>query len=242
MAADIFFLSGILVIAFLYSGVGHGGASGYLALMAISGYLPDTIRPSALVLNLFVSGIAAYAFYKNGHLKFNLLWPFILTSIPLAFVGGSIDIDPKLYKTILGIFLLIAILRMLFKPASSTELKEVKIWLALSIGAFLGFLSGLIGIGGGIILSPLIILLAWGNQKETAAVSAIFIFVNSSAGLSGYLLNNSINNHFIILMVVFAVIGGILGSYFGSFKLNEKYMRYALAFVLVVASFKLILI
>ena len=239
---EILFLFGILIIAVLYSGVGHGGASGYLAFMALLNVLPDTMRPAALILNVFVSAIASYAFYRNKHLKFKLLWPFIITSIPAAFIGGTIQIDASLYKTILGIFLLFAILRMVLKPEANSNTKDINIGLALFIGAMLGFFSGLIGIGGGIILSPVIIILGWGNYKETAAIAAIFILVNSLSGLSGYLLENSIQDPFIIYMVIFGVVGGILGSYMGSFRMNEKFMRYALAFVLTVASIKLIII
>ena len=239
---EILFLLGILIIAVLYSGVGHGGASGYLAFMALLNVLPDTMRPAALILNVFVSAIASYAFYRNKHLKIKLLWPFILTSVPAAFIGGTIHIEAGLYKTILGIFLLFAILRMIVKPEANSITKEINISLALTIGALLGFFSGLIGIGGGIILSPIIILLGWGNYKETAAVAAIFILVNSIAGLSGFLLENTITDPFIAYMVVFGVVGGILGSYLGSFRVNERIMRYALAFVLTVASIKLIIL
>lgn len=241
---DILFLVLVLFLAFLYSSVGHGGASGYLALMAIFNFTPEVLRPSALLLNIMVSSIAFYLFYKRGHFRLKLLWPFIATSIPFAFVGGSISIDENIYKIILGVFLLFAVARMLFiAPKSEHIQKPIFIPLALLIGAALGFLSGLIGIGGGVILSPIIILLAWGNQKETAAVSAVFIFVNSISGFSGLFINNSVKlASEIIFMIIMAVTGGIIGSYLGSFKMQEKYLRVVLSFVLLFASVKLIFI
>ncbi len=239
---DILFLGGIFFIAILYSSVGHGGASGYLAFMALLGFAPEVMRPAALILNIFVSSIAFITFTRNGHFRFKLLWPFIVTSIPFAFWGGTFSIDSRIYKIILGLFLLFAIARMLLKVKSDkVDLKETNMLYALIVGAFLGFFSGLIGIGGGIILSPIIILLGWATVKQTAAVSAAFILVNSIAGLSGFVLKSEMPDIQIIYMVIAGLLGGLLGSWLGSFRIKENYLRYTLALVLLMASVKLFL-
>ncbi|WP_372757823.1 sulfite exporter TauE/SafE family protein, partial [Mariniflexile sp.] len=180
------FLLVLPIVSFLYSSVGHGGASGYLALMALFSFAPETMKPTALLLNLFVAGISFYYFYKEGFFNKKLFLSFAITSIPLAFIGGTIEIDASWYKKILAILLVFAILKMLNVFGKETKnIKEVKLWQGLLAGGIIGFFSGLIGIGGGIILTPLILLLHWGNMKEAAAVSALFIWVNSAAGLVG---------------------------------------------------------
>lgn len=240
---DFIFLAILFGVAILYSSVGHGGASGYLALMALFGISTVVMRPSALVLNLFVSAISFYSFYRNNHFKFSLLWPFIVTSVPFSFWGGTISIEPKIYKVILGIFLFIAILRMFASPKKTKEhLKQINRPIAAGIGIFLGFLSGLIGIGGGIILSPILLLLGWANMKQTAAVSAAFIFVNSSAGLSGMLLQEASFDPGIAYMVLASVAGGLIGSNLGSFRFSNTHLQYALGVVLFFASIKLIVL
>lgn len=240
--AEILFFMLVFLMAVLYASVGHGGASGYLALMAAFSFSPEFMRPSALVLNIFVSSIALFSYFKNGHFRLKLLLPFILTSIPFAFLGGAISINPKIYKIILGLFLLIAILRIIYRPKSKAEnMLPVNKPLAYFIGMFLGFFSGLIGIGGGIILSPVIILLRWGNMKETAAVSAAFILVNSISGLSGQLLQGVQFAPELAYMLVAAILGGTIGAYTGSFKASEKVLKYALALVLTFASIKLLI-
>lgn len=238
---DFLFLSFIFSLAILYSSVGHGGASGYLALMAIFSFSPEFMRPSALVLNIFVSSVSFFSYYKNGHFKSKLLLPFIVTSIPVAFIGGAISTNPKTYKIILGIFLILAIARMVFQPKNSVnEVRPTNKYGAYFIGIFLGFFSGLIGIGGGIILSPIIILLKWGTVKQTAAVSAAFILVNSIAGLLGQISQGVQFAPEIIYMLVAAVLGGSIGSYMGSFKVSNLVLRYTLSVVLILASFKLL--
>jgi len=240
---DFLFLVILFTIAVLYSSVGHGGASGYLALMAIYGLSPEFMRPSALLLNVFVSSIALYSFYRNGHLKVKLVFPFILTSVPFAFLGGSLIINPDIYKLILGIFLIIATLRMIYKPKiTEHDKKEIILPLALFIGALLGFFSGLIGIGGGIILSPLILLLSWWSVKETSAAAAAFILLNSISGLGGQISGGIEFLPGIYILVIIGATGGLIGSYMGSYKISEKTLRYALSLVLFFASFKLIIL
>lgn len=230
------------MVAFMYSSVGHGGASGYLALMAIFGVSVIYMRASALTLNLFVSGVSFIAYYKGGYFKSKILIPFIIGSIPLAFIGARIIVDQTLFKYILSIFLFIAVFRMVYTPKVPKAIIPFNFGFAIIVGALLGFFSGLIGIGGGIILSPVLLLLGWANVKETAAISAIFIFLNSLSGLAGLFTTDVTFSPDLLVWIVVAFCGGLLGSYSGSFKLSLLNLRYLLAFVLLLASFKLILI
>jgi len=242
MTLTIFFLVLLFIVAFLYAAVGHGGASGYLALMAVFGMLPEIMKPTALLLNLFVSLSAFLLFYKEGHFKWKIFLPFALASIPFSFLGGVISLDATIYKKILGILLLIPVVRLAALPNKDmNDLKQSTLFLSLLIGAFIGFLSGLIGIGGGIILSPVLLLLAWTNQKQTAAISALFIFVNSLSGLAGQLTKgiNFQSEMFVLVGVAFA--GGSVGAWFGARKFNQNILKYLLATVLLMASVKLLL-
>ena len=237
------FLLILPVVSFLYSAVGHGGASGYLALMALFSISPEVMKPTALLLNIFVAGIAFYYYYKEGFFNSKLFLSFALASIPMAFVGGMIEVDATIYKKILGVLLIFAILKMLnVFGKESTKIKEIKIWQGLLVGGAIGFFSGLIGIGGGIILSPVILLLHWGNMKEAAAVSALFIWVNSVAAIIGQLSIGAVINKQSFFLVGIAIIGGFLGGYIGSKKINNQNLRYILAVVLITASIKLIMI
>ncbi len=234
------FLAILPIVAFLYASVGHGGASGYLALMALFSFAPETMKPTALLLNLFVAGIAFYHYYRAGHFNKKLFLSFAIASIPLAFLGGMIAVDASIYKKILGILLIFAILKMLnVFGKESVSIKNVKIWQGLIIGGIIGFFSGLIGIGGGIILTPVILLLHWGKMKEAAAVSALFIWVNSASGLIGQFTIGAVISSQSFVLVAIALTGGFFGSYYGSKKFNNKLLRYLLAFVLAIASLKL---
>ncbi|UKM64420.1 sulfite exporter TauE/SafE family protein [Flavobacteriaceae bacterium GSB9] len=234
------FLFMLPVVAFLYSSVGHGGASGYLALMALFSFPPETMKPTALLLNLFVAGISFFYYYKGGFFNKKLFLPFALTSIPLAFLGGTLEIEAAFYKKILAVLLVFAILKMLnVFGKESKAIREVKLWQGILVGGIIGFFSGLIGIGGGIILTPIILLFHWGKMKEAAAVSALFIWVNSAAGLIGQISSGVQLESASFIMVGIALIGGILGGYFGSKKINNKNLRYILAFVLIIACIKL---
>jgi uncharacterized membrane protein YfcA len=236
----IFYIA-LFIIAFLYASVGHGGASGYLALMAIYGISPDVMKPTALLLNLFVSVVSFIQFYRGGHFRMKLFWPLALGSVPLAFVGGLIHMDASIYKIILGVLLVVAVARFLFfSKFKNIETKDAQIIPALLIGAVIGFLSGLIGIGGGIILSPILLLLGWSNMKQTAAISALFIFVNSLAGLMGQLTKGINFSGHMLMYVVVAFAGGMLGAYVGSLKLKAVALKNVLAAVLLVAAYKLL--
>jgi uncharacterized protein len=237
---EYIFLVSLLVIAFLYSSVGHGGASGYLALMALAGISPLTMKPTALTLNLFVSAIAFIAYYRAGYFKMRIILPFLLTSIPMANIGARIQIDPVAYKIILGVFLLIAVGRMLLIHNSVTEhSNKVPVIPALIIGAVLGFFSGMIGIGGGILLSPVLILMHWANIKQSAAASALFIFLNSMAGLMAVFQAGFVYESHLIGWIAAGVAGGIAGSYMGSRKIPSIKLKYVLAVILIMASAKL---
>lgn len=237
------FLMLLLVISFLYSSVGHGGASGYLALMALFSFTPTVMKPTALILNLFVSGIAFYYYYKEGYFNKKLFFYFALASIPMAYFGGTIEVDATIYKKILAVLLLFAVFKMLdLFGKESHVVKDVKLWQGLFVGAIIGFFSGLIGIGGGIILTPVILLLHWGKMKEAAAVSALFIWVNSASGLIGQInsgINIPVHSYW---MIAVAIGGGLIGGYFGSKMINNQHLRYVLAVVLVIASVKLLFV
>ncbi|MDN3491893.1 sulfite exporter TauE/SafE family protein [Winogradskyella bathintestinalis] len=238
----IYFSLALIGMAFLYASVGHGGASGYIALMAAFSFPVDYIKPTALILNIFISGISFWYFKKHNHFKWHLFYPFAITSVPAAFLGGYITIDAQVYKVILAIFLSVAMFKILFFSKKNYANKTPhNIYLALIIGLLIGLFSGMIGIGGGIILSPIIILLGWGNMKEAAAVSALFIFVNSIAGISGYAFNHSIQiNSFKLIPI--ALVGGIFGAFYGSHKISNTVLKYILAAVLLIACLKLTIV
>ncbi len=231
----------LFLVAFLYASVGHGGASGYLALMAIFSIAPDVMKPTALLLNLFVSLTSFIQFYRGGYFRLKLFLPFAIASVPFAFIGGLISVDASVYKQILGWLLLLPVIRFFFfSNIREKEQKHPSLLLAVAIGAVIGFLSGLIGIGGGIILSPVLLLLRWADMKQTAAISALFIFVNSLSGLAGQLTKGIQFTTDMYLYVVIAFAGGLAGAYFGSVKLKQGLLKYLLATVLLIAAVKLL--
>jgi uncharacterized membrane protein YfcA len=228
-------------VAFLYASVGHGGASGYLALMALFSVTPDVMKPTALLLNLFVSLTSFIQFYRGKHFIWKIFLPLALASVPLAFLGGLIPVQGDIYKKILGFLLVIPVVRFLFfKNIQVTEIKKSNIPLSILIGAVIGFLSGLIGIGGGILLSPILLLLKWTDQKQTAAISALFIFVNSISGLAGQLTKGIQFSSDMYAYVAIAFAGGLCGAYFGALKFKQVILKNILAAVLAVAAYKLI--
>jgi hypothetical protein len=241
MDHQILFYGLLFLVAFLYASVGHGGASGYLALMAIFSISPDVMKPTALMLNLFVSLTSFYQFYRGKHFQWKIFLPLALASVPMAFLGGLVSVDASIYKKLLGLLLLLPIIRFLFfRNITADELKKPEWGLSLLIGAAIGFLSGLIGIGGGIILSPVLLLLKWTDQKQTAAISALFIFVNSISGLSGQLTKGISFSNDMLYYVAIAFAGGLCGAYFGALKFNQSVIKYMLAMVLIVAAYKLL--
>lgn len=225
-------------MAFLYASVGHGGASGYLAVLAIFSVAPALMKQSALLLNLGVSFMSFIAFYQQGFFKWRLFWPFALGSIPAAFLGARIPLSDSSYKQILGVCLLIAVLRMLVSLRESLA-KPLPLWAGLTAGSLIGLLSGMIGIGGGIILSPVLLLFRWANLKEAAAVSALFIFVNSIAGLAGLKTWIPLDNTSLIYWLGASLIGGFLGARWGAGVASNSNVKWVLALVLIIASGKL---
>lgn len=231
----------LFIVAMLYSSVGHGGASGYLALMAVYAFSPEVMKPTALILNLFVSLTSFIQFYRGEHFKWKIFLPLALASIPLAFIGGLITMEASIYKKILGTLLFIPVIRfLLFANIPDEELKKSNLIVSILIGSLIGFLSGLIGIGGGIILSPIILLLRWTNQKQTAAISALFIFVNSLSGLAGQITKGITFSPDMLFYVAITFAGGLCGAYLGALKFNQNILKNTLALVLMMAGWKLI--
>jgi len=239
----LFFLALLPVVSFLYASVGHGGASGYLALMALFSFPPTIMKQTALLLNLFVAAVAFYHYYRAGHFHLKLFLPFALTSIPASFIGGMFSLDPAVYKKILGVLLLVTIFRII-KVWDSKErtYQEVSTFKGLVIGMVIGFFSGLIGIGGGIILTPVILLFHWGNMKQAAATSALFIWVNSASGISGQFSSGIVIVPQSFILVVIALVGGLVGAYFGSSRIKNRTLEYFLAVVLFSAALKLLFV
>ncbi|MBU3713342.1 MAG: sulfite exporter TauE/SafE family protein [Ferruginibacter sp.] len=241
MSPDILFCLLLFIVAFLYASIGHGGASGYLALMALFSFSPEVMKPSALLLNLFVSLIAFIQYYRTGNFNWKVFIPFAVASIPFAFWGGVLKIDPLLYKRMLGLILLIPAIRfILYKKHAEIIEKKQHAGISFIIGGSIGFMSGLIGIGGGVILTPVLLLLKWCDMKKAAGISALFIFVNSLSGMGGQLMKGVQFSSNILLYVGIAFTGGMVGSYLGSKKLNNTVLLYLLSLTLMMASYKLL--
>lgn len=230
----------MLGIAILYSIVGHGGASGYIAILGFFLINTQQIKQEALILNILVSGIAFFQFFREGHFSIRLFWPFAVSSIPLSYLGSSIAISADYYKIILGsILFVVAILFFVKKESYLESNTEQNTFWSIAIGAVLGFVSGMTGIGGGVFLSPIILMLGWANQKQTAATSALFIFCNSIAGILA-VKSWQVSNSDLKIFIPTVVIGSILGSWLGARMIKPLWLKYLLAIVLLVAAFKLI--
>lgn len=228
----------LAIMAFLYASVGHGGASGYLAIMAIFAIAPPVMKQTALLLNLGVSLMSFIAFYRQGYFKWNLFWPFALGSIPAAFLGARIPLTDSTYKQILGACLFLAVIRMVVTLKES-EPRKLNLGMGVLAGAAIGVLSGMIGIGGGIILSPLLLLFRWASLKEAAAVSALFIFVNSLAGLAGLKTWIPMDQSQMMYWLAASLVGGFLGARWGAAIASNVKVKWILALVLIIASLKL---
>ncbi len=236
-----FLAAAILVVAFLYSSVGHAGASGYIAVMSLFSLAPAVIKPTALILNILVACIGTWQFWRAGHFSCRLFWPFALLSIPFAFLGGYINLPTHAFKVLVGVVLLFSAVRFLLRPAPDEVAHEPSRPAAISLGAGLGLLSGLTGTGGGIFLTPLLLFMRWARTKSAAAVSALFILVNSVSGLLGNFSSTKLLPAFAVPLAIVAVVGGTAGSYFGSRHFQHTAIKRLLAVVLLIAGTKLIL-
>ena len=226
--------------AMLYASVGHGGASAYLAIMALADMAPAVMRPTALALNLVVAGIAFAAFARAGHFDRRLFLLAAVPAVPLAFVGGQIALDDAIYRPLVGVVLLVAAAQFAWQPDARRS-AQPRPMLVMIAGAALGFLAGLTGTGGGIFLSPLLLVTGWATPRTTAAVSAAFILVNSAAGLAGNLaLVGALPNETPWLMGAVAL-GGLAGARLGAVMVSRATLMRLLAAVLVVAGGKLVL-
>src|SRR5207248_7939388 len=208
----------IAVIAFLYSSVGHAGASGYIATMTLLGIAPTAIRPTALVLNILVASIGAFQFWRAGHFSWKLFWPFALLSVPAAYLGGYIQPSASILRILIGIVLLFSAARLIFRRGDPEETIAPSKPTAVGVGAGLGLLSGLTGTGGGIFLTPLILFCQWARIRQAAAVSALFILVNSIGGLVGYFTAV----HSVPILGIYLAIPAIMGGTFGSYLVSRR--------------------
>ncbi|MBI3608714.1 MAG: sulfite exporter TauE/SafE family protein [Nitrospirae bacterium] len=236
---------GVLLVAVLYSSVGHGGASGYLALLVLAGFARPEITPVVLVLNILVASIGFVAYRRAGHFSSALLVPFVVASIPAAFVGGMLAVDDRAYRFILGCALAAAAIRFLLVPSIASPSRPIptrRTWeIGLPVGAVLGLLAGMVGIGGGIFLSPLLLFMGWADAKQTAAVSAAFIVLNSLTGLSAQFLRGASLDWSLTLPLLAAVaVGGAIGSFLGATRFSLLALQRLLGIVLALAGLKLI--
>ncbi len=238
-------LSGLIfLVALLYSSVGHGGASGYLAILSFLNLPHEAMSTTALVLNLIVAGLAFYSYRRANYFKWRLVWPFLITSMPAAFLGGVVHIEARFYYLLLAAVLLIAAWQMWRTPKSASEEQPERfpsLPVALGVGVLLGFVSGVVGVGGGMFLSPLMIGLGWAGAKETSAVSAAFILANSLSGLGGRLVEGTLLMGGLWPIILAGFLGGLIGSHIGAVHLSTKGLKRVLALVLVIAAFKMVL-
>ena len=228
------------VIAFLYSSVGHAGASGYIAIMTLWGLAPGIIRPTALVLNILVAFIGAFQFWRAGHFDWKLFWPFALLSVPAAYFGGYLQPSASILKILIGLVLLFSAVRLIFRRFDPPAVISPSPLTAIGVGAGIGFLSGLTGTGGGIFLTPLLLFCQWAHIRQAAAVSALFILVNSLGGLAGYFTAKHSIPSLGIFLAAAVIIGGLIGSNLGSRHFPARIISLLLATVLIIAGMKLI--
>lgn len=230
------------LIAALYAAVGHGGASGYLAIMALAGVAPAVMKPTALTLNLAVSLLGTVMFCRAGHFAWRLFWPFAAVSIPGAFLGGRIEVPAGVFHGIVAAALGFGALRLLLPAPAVGATRPAPVVVIVIAGMAIGLLSGLIGVGGGIFLTPLLLLFRWAEPKTAAAVSAPFIFVNSAAGLAGHAASLHQLPAAWPWLALTVVAGGLLGARWGSRVAGAAQLRPALAVVLIIAAVKLALV
>jgi uncharacterized membrane protein YfcA len=230
----------VFLVALLYSSVGHAGASGYIAVMSLLNLAPAEIKPIALALNILVATIGSWQFWRAGHFSWKLFWPFAILAVPFAFVGGYLNLPTRAFKVVVGIVLLVSAVQFLVRPPAEGDPRPPAKPLALGVGAGLGLLSGLTGTGGGIFLTPLLIFMRWARTKTASATSALFILLNSMAGLLGNVSATQTFPKFGLSLLAAAGVGGLIGSHLGSRRLEPTVIKRLLAVVLVIAGLKLI--
>lgn len=233
----------ILLIAALYASVGHGGASGYLALLSLFAFSPDEMASTALILNIFVAGLALGNYVRAGHFSWPLTWPFLVTSIPAAFLGGLMPVSSEVYHGLLAVVLILAAVRLVcFNPPRDDvgNYQPPTLMKSLPVGGGIGLVSGMIGIGGGIFLSPVMILMHWADAKRVSATSALFIVVNAAVGLLGRGIRGGIEVPPMLPFLVAGIAGSLLGSFLGANRFSGQTLRRVLGLVLLSASVKMI--
>ena len=239
--AHVFLVSmAVAIVALLYSSVGHAGASGYIAVMTLAGFGAGVIKPTALVLNILVAAIGAFQFWRAGHFSWNLFWPFAALSVPAAYLGGYLHLPGLVFKPLVGVVLLFSAARLFIPRLDPPEATPPRRGTALGVGAGIGLLSGLTGTGGGIFLTPLMLFRRWARTRAAAAVSALFILVNSIAGLLGHFTSGQGVPPFAWVLAVAAVAGGTIGAHLGSRHLPVRAIHLLLATVLIIAGVKLV--
>jgi len=249
VVVEIVLLFALLIIAAMYSSVGHGGASGYLAVLSLTAYASNDsvwLKQHAWSLNLLVAGIAFFAYKKSGFFDVKLALPFIIASIPAAFIGGYLLVDDTVYDILLSLTLIFAAWKLYsIKDSHSSVVinKSPPLHVAVCVGFVIGILSGIIGVGGGIFLSPIILLFGWSDPKTTAGISAVFIWVNSFSGLVGSTVSGQIalDLSTLIPFSISVLIGGYIGSKFGSEKFSQNSIRNMLVAVMLIAAIRQIL-
>jgi uncharacterized membrane protein YfcA len=229
----------VLVVALLYSSVGHAGASGYIAVMSLFGLAPAVIKPTALVLNILVAVLASSQFWRAGHFSWRLFWPFALAAVPFAFLGGYANLPVSVFKAAVGLILLFSAARFLIRPPGDLDVRDPPVRVALLAGAGLGLLSGLTGTGGGIFLTPLLLFAGWARPKRCCGIGP-FILLNSISGPAGNVMSTSQLPAVALPLAVAALAGGSVGSYFGSTRLANDAIKRLLALVLLIAGTKLL--
>ncbi|HEX8284381.1 MAG TPA: sulfite exporter TauE/SafE family protein [Pyrinomonadaceae bacterium] len=233
----------VFVMAALYSSVGHAGASGYLAAMALAGLAPAVMKPTALTLNILVALVAAARFYRAGFFSWRVFLPFAASSIPFAFLGGALSLPGSVYQKLVGLALLFAAFRLWMHASAraDAEARPVPLPAALALGAVIGLLSGITGVGGGIFLSPVLLLAGWAETRQASGVAAAFILVNSVAGLAGHLASVRMVPESIYVWGLAALAGGLVGTELGRRRLATVTLRRVLSAVLVIAGLKMLL-